>query len=70
MWYIIAGSDLETEIMVSRSANIATRVTVVQGDIIEKVVAIDRISESKLLRVAISEYIASHHPDLFDIWNK
>lgn len=55
--------------MVSRNATIATRVSIKQGDVIEEIATMDRLSESDLFRDALSEYISNHHPDMLDAWN-
>lgn len=55
--------------MVSRSATVATRISNNQGDVIEEIVGMGKLSESELFRNALSEYISNHHPDMVDGWN-
>jgi len=55
--------------MVSRSVTVAARVTNEQGDVIEEIVRKYKVSESKLFRGAIGEYISNHYPEMVEDWN-
>jgi len=55
--------------MVSKNAGIGARISLQQGDVFERILKADKLSESALVRIALGEYVHNHHPDMSGEWD-